>query len=101
MKHTDPYKLTEAREHVEKIKKFYEHLVSYVIVILGLTALNYYQNGLKDPWVLWVAFGWGIGVAANAIKVLGFNSFFKKDWEERKIKEFMEKEETKQQQRWE
>ena len=101
MENSDQFKLNQAKEHVEKIKKFYEHLASYVIVILGLTALNYYQNQLKDPWVLWVAFGWGIGVAANAIKVFGFGSFFKKDWEQRKIREYMEREENKSQQHWE
>jgi hypothetical protein len=37
--------------------------------------------------------GWGIGVFFHGLKVFNYMPFFGKDWEEKKIKEFMEKEE--------
>jgi len=49
-------------------------------------------------WFLWAAFGWGLGLAFKAIKVFGMNPFFGKDWEERKIREFMKEDE--QQNKW-
>lgn len=82
-------KYFRARERVEAIKKFYTHLITYLFFICFLAGLNYYTDGWNYPWFLWAAFGWGIGVAANAIKVFGYNAFFGSDWEERKINEFM------------
>ena len=94
MNNTDTYrqkKLLRAQERVAALKKFYSGLVSYVIVIGGLAALNYYIDGWDYPWFLWAAFGWGIGIVINALKLFGRNPFFNKNWEERKIKEIMEK----------
>ena len=39
--------------------------------------------------VLWPALGWGVGIAFHAISVFGIG----KSWEERKIRELMEKDE--------
>ena len=50
-------------------------------------------------WFLWAAFGWGIGLTAHAVAVFNLNPFFGRDWEQRKIKEFMQEEE--QNERWE
>jgi hypothetical protein len=36
-------------------------------------------------------FGWGIGLAFHAAKVFGFNPLFGKNWEERQIQKFIEK----------
>ncbi len=92
-------KFIKAKNRVEKIKKFYHNLISYILVILGLVALNYYQNKLTYPWVVWPAFGWGLGVIFNGISAFDYNPFFNKDWEDRKMKEFLqEKEKTD---RWE
>ncbi len=41
------------------------HAATYVAVVGGLASLN--LNRMPDkPWVLWVARGWGIGLAAHA-----------------------------------
>ncbi len=94
-KNTNTYrqkKLIRAQERVAEIKKFYSGIISYVFVIGGLGALNYYIDSWNYPWFLWAAFGWGIGIIINAIKLFGRNPFFNKDWEQRKIKEIMDKE---------
>ncbi len=91
-------KYYRAKERVECIKKFYTSLLSYVFVISLLAAVNYYTNEWRYAWFLWAAFGWGIGLIFQGIKAFGYNPFLGKDWEERKIKEFMN--EDKNIERW-
>ena len=45
--------------------------------------------------VFWSLLGWGIGLFIHAALVFKFLTFIGKDWEERKIKEFMEEEKSK------
>jgi len=91
-------KYIRAKERVEELKKFYGNLTSYAIVITGLAILNYYIDGWRYMWFLWAAFGWGIGLFFHAINTFRWNPFFGKDWENRKIKELMSKDEN--QQKW-
>ena len=93
----DENRYFRAKERVEGIKKFYFNLVTFVFVISLLAGLNYYADQWQYPWFLWAAFGWGIGLAFQAVKAFGFNPFFGKDWEERKIKELMDKDKTRDQ----
>ena len=82
----------QAKKRVEEIKGFYGNLIAYVVVNTGLMVVNL----LTSPnylWFFWPLLGWGIGVFFHAMKVFNFIPFFGKDWEEKKIKEFMEKEE--------
>ncbi len=92
-------KYNRAKDRVAVLKKFYGKLVSYVLVISALAGLNYYLNEWSNAWFLWAAFGWGIGLAFKAIKVFGMNPFLGKNWEARKIQEFMNEDSEKQ--RWE
>lgn len=88
-------KYYEAKEKVSNIKKFYTSLFGYIVFIGFLAGLNYYVNELRHPWFLWAAFGWGIGLCFQAAKTFQWNPFFGKNWEERKMKEYMEEEEDK------
>ena len=88
-------KYIRAKERVEDLKKFYGNLTSYLIIIPSLAILNYVTNGWSYAWFLWAAFGWGIGLLAHAMGVYGYSLVTGKNWEERKIREFMEKEESK------
>lgn len=45
---------------------FWIHLACYIVVVSGLAVLNYQRNP-NNLWVLWVAGGWGIGIAAHAL----------------------------------
>ncbi|MBT8261199.1 MAG: 2TM domain-containing protein [Bacteroidia bacterium] len=89
-------KYLKAKERVEEIKKFYSGLIMYVAFITFLAALNYYTNEWSYMWFLWVAFGWGIGLFFHAAKAFRWNPFLGKDWEERKMKEFMDDEDKNQ-----
>ena len=92
MNTTEQNAYKKAEKRVKKLKKFYYHLATYVVVNAFLVGLNLYQTP-NNLWCLWVIFGWGLGLVLNAVSVFLPNLFFSKQWEERKIKELMEKEE--------
>ncbi|MAZ26194.1 MAG: histidine kinase [Cytophagaceae bacterium] len=91
--HSKDNKYMRAKEKVERLRKFYTSLTAYLFVMALLAGINYYFNGLSYPWFLWAAFGWGIGLLFQAAKAFEWNPVASKDWEERKIREFMEREE--------
>ncbi|MGI9552379.1 MAG: 2TM domain-containing protein [Aurantibacter sp.] len=106
-------KYQKAKKRVARIRGFYNHLAVYIVVITALFILRGRINvvsisteALGNPeflrWFDWNFYGtpilWGIGLAFHGIKVFGNVSFFGRDWEERKIKEFMN--EDKDQNRW-
>lgn len=96
-----------AYKKVKKIKGFYSHLKVYLIinVIIVASSLNsnfigsgFDLSGLSEWHTYSTAFFWGIGLVIHAVSVFGPNIFFSEDWEQRKIKEFMEKDKN---QKWE
>ena len=81
----------KAQKRVEEIKGFYGNLTSYVVVNIGLLVLNLLTSP-NHLWFFWPLFGWGIGVAIHGMKVFNYLPFFDQEWEQKKIKKFMEKE---------
>jgi hypothetical protein len=89
---TEQDKYLQAKKRVEKIKGFYAHLFWY-LVVNAFIAFMILKN--SDPadltfWTFSTAIFWGIGLAFHAYAVFGKQFLFTKDWEERKIKEFMD-----------
>jgi len=80
----------EARRHARDVRGWYVHALIYVLVIGGLTVLNLVQNPGR-LWVGWSAFGWGLGLLAHGLSVFVGRGLFGADWEERKIREYLEK----------
>jgi len=87
------HKYLRAQRKVEELRKFYRHLTTYVLVISLLAFVNYWTIEWDYMWFLWPAMGWGIGLGLHAICVFNVNPFFGRDWEERKIREYMQKDE--------
>ena len=85
----------KAKKEVDKIKGFYGNLVSYIVVNIGLLILNLVTSP-DHLWFFWPLLGWGVGVFFHGMKVFNYMPFLGKDWEEQKIKEFMEKEKENQ-----
>lgn len=84
-----------AKQRVAEIRGFYQHLFVYIIVNIGIFIINI----LTDPhhlWFYWPLLGWGIGLFAHGFNTFGTHGIFGKDWEEKKIKEIMEKEKEKE-----
>ena len=80
-----------AKKQVEKLKAFYIHLGIYLLFIPVLIYLNYISQA-GFPWALFPILGWGFGIMGHASETFNYNPFFGKDWEERKIRELMDKE---------
>ena len=78
-----------AQERVEKIKGFYVHFSIYLIFVPIFIYLN--LKSTDFPWALFPIGGWGLGVIGHAMEVFNYNPLLGKNWEERKIREFMDK----------
>ncbi len=91
---TDEKLYRKARKQVGKIRGFYMHLSAYCIVIPILIFINL-KYSPEYYWFFFSMLGWGIGLAFHAMEVFG-SPFFSKEWEARKIKELLEKENRKQ-----
>ena len=90
-----------AEKRVKDIKGFYWHLFWYLAVNIFLTFGSTIKDLLTGQEVYWgdewhfgrfaVWFFWGIGLAGHWLRVFGRNIVFTRDWEDRKIKEYMDK----------
>ena len=90
----DDLKLRDAKRHVEALKGFYIHGIVFALVMTGLFIINF---AVGPPWwVQWPFLGWGIGILGHAAAVFSPMKFFGTEWEERKIKQLMEKTQSKQ-----
>ncbi|MET0759136.1 MAG: 2TM domain-containing protein [Flavobacterium sp.] len=81
----------KAKKRVEAIKGFYGNLAAYIVVNIGLLVINLVTSP-EHLWFFWPMLGWGVGVAFHGMRVYNYMPFLGKDWEERKMKEFMDKE---------
>ena len=88
---TEETRYQKARERVEAIKGFYIHLIVYVVVNFILFSINMIASP-DSLWFFWPLMGWGIAIVIHALFVFGVGPRFGADWEERKIRELMEKE---------
>lgn len=82
------------KKKVRELRDFYGHLIAYA----GVNVMLFIINWVTSPgawWFYWVTIFWGIGVMWHAISVFGASKVESKDWEEKKIKEMMEKDKDK------
>jgi hypothetical protein len=87
----DDYKRYErAKERVKEIKDFYSHLITYIAVISFLVFINL-KFSPRHLWFYWPMLGWGLGVLFHGLRAFDF-TFMSKEWEEKKIREFMNEE---------
>lgn len=85
----DDLKYVKAKEKVAKLKDFYSHLTIYLIFVPVFIGMNIF-SGTSFPWAVFPIFGWGLGVLGHASDTFSWNPFYGRDWEERKIREFMD-----------
>ncbi len=90
----DEDKFKRAKKHVDEIKGFYIHLTVYVIVNLFILSSIYFNldgESFGQIGHFFTPFFWGIGLLFHGAKVFGFNPLFSKDWEDRQIKKYIDK----------
>ena len=97
----------KAKKRVKQLKGFYWHFFWYLAVNIFITVskvssdLNegksfndsFFEFGTFAIWTFW-----GIGIAFHAMGVFGKNMIFGQNWEDKKVQEYLEKEEN---QKWE
>lgn len=92
-------RLETARKKVQKIMGFYKHLAAYLIVNLFLLALKWFNLDTGEEFFTFntfsTAFFWGLGLLFHAVGVFGTSIFLGSNWEERKIREYMDKDREK------
>lgn len=98
----DEIKYQQALKRVKRIKGFYTHLMVYIVINAMLLIVQYKNMDSGDNFWRWQTFNtvffWGIGLTAHGLSVFLPSFMMGKDWEERKIKQLMEKE---KQNKWE
>ncbi|WP_046757045.1 2TM domain-containing protein [Kordia jejudonensis] len=99
---TTPYEseaYLRAKRRLDNLKGFYRHLTIYVVVNSfitwqqvasqidnGKSSLEAFQDhGSYTVWLLW-----GIGLLIHGLNVFLINGIFGQNWEERKIKQYMD-----------
>ncbi len=84
-----------AKKKFDKLKGFYWHLASYVVVNIFLIIMV--TTHLDEDESFWqfetfaTAIFWGVGLAFHAMGTFGPDLFFGKGWENKKIDEYMDK----------
>ena len=96
----------KAQKRVKQIKIFYWHLALYLIV-MALILLNFYVME-EGPYVkpitglnVSIIVLWSIAIIVNAIVVFRRKPIFNKDWEEKKIEEYLKDKHQEEQTFWE
>jgi len=87
--HISEKRYERAKERVENLKGFYIHFTIYLIMVPVFIFLNFRSTSI--PWAIFPIVGWGFGVAGHAMETFNYNPFLGKNWEERKIRDIMEK----------
>ncbi|WP_338645450.1 2TM domain-containing protein [Flavobacterium sp. KS-LB2] len=95
-------KYAAAQREVKRLKGFYTHLIVYITVNLLIVFINFRDLDAGESYFkienFFTAFFWGIGLLAHALSTFIPNFIFGRNWEEKKIKEFMDKEKSE---KWE
>ncbi len=83
-----------AKKRVKELKGFYWHAFWYAAVNIFIISMVAVNSNSDDFWhfgTFTTAFFWGIGLGFHALSLFGKNLVFSKNWEERKIQEYIDK----------
>lgn len=89
-------KYLKAKKRMEEIKGFYWHLFTSVLVLPILAIVNYLTSDY--PWALFPIGAFILSICIHWFVVFKRGSFFTRNWEEKKIREFMREDEDQQKQ---
>lgn len=93
-------KYYEAYKRVKRVKGFYTHAIVYVVINIMIIIANLQDLNPGESYFqihnFFTAFFWGLGLLAHGLSVFLPNFILGNNWEEKKIKELMEKEKNNQ-----
>jgi hypothetical protein len=88
---SDATREARARAYIHDLRAFYRLAGTAALVLVITFTINYVTNPGRW-WVLWVAFGFGVALAFSGVKLLLKGRLFGPDWEERKVREILDRE---------
>lgn len=88
---TDP-RYQRAKEQVGRLSAFYTSLGSFVVVGVVLFIINLATG--RPWWFFWPLIFWGIGLCFQAYNAFGPGARLGGDWQQRKIQEYMNKDQS-------
>lgn len=95
-------KYARAKNRVKRLKGFYVHLLVYILVNCMISVIivistkfesniPYREAAMRfEVYSTWIF--WGIGLGFHALSVFGLPFLFGRDWEEKRIKKYLEEE---------
>ena len=81
----------EAMEYVKRLKEFYIHLTIFITVVIVLLTIKLIvpPHDLVVPphlhWIIWLMFGWTIGIVIHAVKIFKPFDYMTPEWEKKQI----------------
>ncbi|MDC3345073.1 2TM domain-containing protein [Flavobacteriaceae bacterium] len=91
IKYNKELQYLNAQKKVKEIKGFYSHLTVMFFLLPFLVFINL-KLSPGYHWFWWAILGHVLGLFFHWLKVLGLSSIgFGKDWEQKKIEEYMRK----------
>ncbi len=100
MENNDQIQYKKAQKRVKEIKGFYFHLMIFIVInifiLINIFIANDYNS--EEFWRIESFFTiifWGVGLLIHASAVFNHSYLWGKNWEERKIKELLDKEDNK------
>ena len=79
-----------AMREVEELKWFYEHALSFAVIIPFLWLINYITS-TAYWWAIWPTMAWGMGVALHGMSTFNLFKLFGPEWERREINKRLQK----------
>jgi hypothetical protein len=77
-----------AKARVVALRAFYIHAAVYLLVNAVLLGIDVVTSP-DSLWFYWPLLGWGVLLAAHALYTFGTGSWLGREWEERKVRELM------------
>jgi hypothetical protein len=99
---TEPFRYKKAKDKANNLRAFYIHFMGYILFNTTITTIKIIDDldegktlseALFDFGTVAILLIWGIGIAFHAFSVFGFDYFLGKNWELRKLQEFIKEEE--------
>lgn len=92
MNKTEELRYKRARKKVKELKGFYIHLLVYLVFLALALFSSQMLNHSPVEISIWGMGLWGVGLLAHGCSVFIPNFLLGGQWQERKIKEIMDKE---------
>ncbi|ARN76842.1 hypothetical protein BST97_01855 [Nonlabens spongiae] len=82
----------KAKERIHQLRAFYTHFTVFLVIAIPSLIIGWILSKAVFHSFLIGYAGWGLGVLIHAIVTFEIFNFWGKDWEDRKLKEIIQKE---------